>query len=163
MDNSSTPAFLRPINTPSPAIRFNDILGLKPTIAETKDIRQKRIDALDKKKPVLALESQSPQAEAEDTIKLLENILKPKPASEPASEPDLSHLDETPEQRAFKDRIKAMSNKEMGQLLRQNSIKGSNGKNFTVNQRGTSLGSTTQNKESLKNYLLKAFNDGLLN
>ena len=77
--------------------------------------------------------------------------------------PDLSHLDETPEQRAFKDKIKAMTNKEMGQLLRDNNIKGSNGKNFTVNQRGASLGSSTQSKESLKNYLLKAFNDGLIN
>jgi len=163
MDNTSIPAFLRPINTPLPAIRLNDIIGQRPTAAETKDIRQARIDKLDKKKPVLALESQSSQAEAEDTIKLLENILKPKPASEPASEPDLSHLDETPELRAFKDKIKAMKNKEMGQLLRENNIKGSNGENFTVNKRGASLGTSTQTKESLKNYLLKAFNDGLIN
>jgi hypothetical protein len=56
-----------------------------------------------------------------------------------------------------------MTNKEMGQLLRDNNIKGSNGKNFTINQRGASLGSSTQSKESLKNYLLKAFNDGLIN
>ena len=79
------------------------------------------------------------------------------------TQPDLSHLDETPQQRAFKDKIKAMTNKEMGQLLRDNNIKGRNGENFTVNKRGASLGSLTQNKEALKNYLLKAFDDGLLN
>jgi hypothetical protein len=56
-----------------------------------------------------------------------------------------------------------MTNKEMGHLLRQNNIKGSDGKNFTVNQRGTSLGSSTQSKTVLKDYLLKAFNDGLIN
>ena len=77
--------------------------------------------------------------------------------------PDLSHLDETPELRAFKDKIKAMTNKEMGQLLRDNNIKGPNGENFTANKRGASLGSSTQTKYALTNYLLKAFNDGLIN
>ena len=52
MDNTSIPRFLMPINTPSPTIRLNDIIGLRPTVAETKNMRQKRIDALDKKKPI---------------------------------------------------------------------------------------------------------------
>ena len=56
-----------------------------------------------------------------------------------------------------------MTNKEMGQLLRDNNIKGPKGENFTVNKRGASLGTSTQTKEALKNYLLKAFNDGLIN
>jgi hypothetical protein len=51
----------------------------------------------------------------------------------------------------------------MGQLLRQNNIKDPNGENFTVNKRGASLGTSTQNKNALKDYLLKAFNDGILN
>ena len=125
-------------------------------------MRQKRIDKLDnpKKKPVLTIEPQSTQAEAEDTIKLLERVLKQPISPEKGQEP---HLDETPEQRAFKDKIKAMTNKEMGHLLRQNNIKGSDGKNFTVNQRETSLRSSTQSKTVLKDYLLKAFNDGLIN
>ena len=38
IDNSSKPAFLRPINAPLPAIYFKDIIGQKPTEAETKDI-----------------------------------------------------------------------------------------------------------------------------
>ena len=63
MDNLTIPAFLRPINTPLPAIRLNDIIGQRPTAAETKDIRQARIDKLDKK-PLLAIESQSTQDEA---------------------------------------------------------------------------------------------------
>jgi len=75
MDNSTIPAFLRPINTPLPAIRLNDIIGVRPTGAETKDIRQARIDKLDKK-PLLAIEPQSTQDEAKDTIKILEDILK---------------------------------------------------------------------------------------
>jgi len=164
--DNSIPSFLRPINAPLPAINFNTLTGQKPTIAETKDMRQKRIDKLDKKpdetsdKKALAIEPQSTQAEAEDTIKLLERVLKQPISPEKGPEP---HLDETPEQRAFKDKIKAMTNKEMGHLLRQNNIKGSDGKNFTVNQRGTSLGSSTQSKTVLKDYLLKAFNDGLIN
>ena len=73
IDNSTLPAFLRPINTPSPAIHFKDVIGLKPTVAETKDIRQARINKLDKK-PLLAIEPQSTQDEAKDTIKILEDI-----------------------------------------------------------------------------------------
>ncbi len=57
MDNSSIPTFLRPINVPSPIIRLNDIIGQRPTATETKDIRQARIDKLDKK-PVLAIEDE---------------------------------------------------------------------------------------------------------
>lgn len=63
MDNTSIPAFLRPINAPLPAIHFKDVIGLKPTIAETKDIREARIKKLDKK-PVLAIEAQTAQEEA---------------------------------------------------------------------------------------------------
>ena len=66
LDNSTLPAFLRPINAPLPAIRLNDIIGLRPTAAETKDIRQARIDKLDKK-PVLTIEAQTTQDE--DTTK----------------------------------------------------------------------------------------------
>ena len=57
IDNSSKPAFLRPINAPLPAIHFKDVIGLKPTAAETKDIRQARINKLDKK-PLLAIEDE---------------------------------------------------------------------------------------------------------
>ena len=66
LDNSTLPAFLRPINKPSPTIRFNDLMGLRPTAAETKDIRQARNDKLDKK-PVLTIEAQTTQDE--DTTK----------------------------------------------------------------------------------------------
>ena len=79
MDNLSIPAFLRPINAPSPAIHFKDIIGVKPTVLETKDIRQKRIDKLDNnpnKKPLLAIKPQSTEDEAKDTIKILEDLLK---------------------------------------------------------------------------------------
>jgi hypothetical protein len=78
MDNLTIPSFLRPINAPSPATHLNDIIGQRPTVSETRDIRQARINKLDKK-PLLAIEPQSTQDEANDTIKLLENILKPKP------------------------------------------------------------------------------------
>ena len=57
MDNLSIPAFLRPINTPSPIIHLNDIIGQRPTVSETKDIRQARINKLDKK-PLLAIEDE---------------------------------------------------------------------------------------------------------
>ena len=62
MDNSTLPAFLRPINAPLPAIRLKDIIGLRPTTAETREIRQARINKLDKKldkKPVLKIEDET--------------------------------------------------------------------------------------------------------
>jgi hypothetical protein len=49
---------------------LNDIIGQRPTAAETKDIRQARIDKLDKKpdkQPVLTIEAQKTQDE--DTTK----------------------------------------------------------------------------------------------
>ena len=58
MDNLTIPPFLKPINTPVPTMHLKDIIGQRPTVAETKDIRQARIDKLDKKKPVLAIEDE---------------------------------------------------------------------------------------------------------
>ena len=55
--DNSIPAFLRPINAPLPAINMKDVIGLRPTASETKDIRQARINKLDKK-PLLAIEDE---------------------------------------------------------------------------------------------------------
>ena len=55
--DNSIPAFLRPINAPLPAMNMKDVIGLRPTASETKDIRQARINKLDKK-PLLAIEDE---------------------------------------------------------------------------------------------------------
>jgi hypothetical protein len=176
--DNSIPAFLRPINAPLPSTNIKDIIGLRPTVSETKDIRQARINKLDKK-PLLAIEPQSTQDEANDTIKLLENILKPPTPTKPPPPPpqaaaedepdtDTSHLDESPELRAFKDSFKNKYrwNWQMGQLLIDNGIKDpKTGNNFYVNPSNKVLvrGSRTAlDKEALKDNLLKAFNDGLI-
>jgi hypothetical protein len=153
IDDSNLPPLTGRINASNPLIRMNDIFKenvktlLPVQVRNTEAERQARLRAFDK--PLAIKQQPEIEAKAEDTI-------SPEKGPEP-------HLDETPEQRAFKDKIKAMTNKEMGQLLRQNNIKGSNGENFTVNKRGASLGSSTQNKNTLKDYLLKSFNDGLIN
>jgi len=77
MDNSTLPAFLRPINTPVPTMHLKDIIGLRPTTAETREIRQARIDKLDKK-PVLKIEDEKVvlPAISEEDMKKYKNKLK---------------------------------------------------------------------------------------
>ena len=177
--DNSIPSFLRPMNTPLPQVNMRDIInnipGLKPTATETEDIRQKRINKLDKK-PLLAIESQSTQADAEDTIKLLEDILKPKtptkpppPASEPETtntEPDSTSLDESPQLRELKDNFKPKGkyqyNWQMGKLLIDNNIKSENGNDFYINSHNQVLvkgSNTALKKDKLADYILKAFNE----
>jgi hypothetical protein len=55
--DNSIPSFLRPMNAPLPSVNIKDIIGQRPTASETKDIRQARIDKLDKK-PLLAIEDE---------------------------------------------------------------------------------------------------------
>ena len=89
-------------------------------------------------------------------------------AAEDEPDTDTSHLDESPELRAFKDSFKNKYrwNWQMGQLLIDNGIKDpKTGNNFYVNPSNKVLvrGSRTAlDKEALKDYLLKAFNDGLI-
>ena len=132
------------------------------------------------KKPVLAIEPQSTQNEAEDTIRLLAGILKPKPQPTPpkppkppvvaavaAEEPNDSNLDESPELRALKDNFKKdgkyQYNWQMGQLLIDNDIRDPNtGNKFYINPSNKVLvrgGDRAIDKEGLKNIILKSFND----
>ena len=171
IDNSSKPAFLRPINAPLPAIYFKDIIGLKPTIAETKDIRQKRIDALDKKKPLLAIEDEPdniPTFTAEELNAYKDKTKETRQAEQTTDETINSSLDESLELRAFKDSFKNKYrwNWQMGQLLIDNNIKDpKTGNAFYINPSNKVLVRGTKSavdKETLKDILLKSFNDKLI-
>ena len=175
IDNSTIPAFLRPINTPLPAIHFKDIIGQKPTAAETKDIRQARINKLDKK-PLLAIEPQSTQAEVNDTIKLLENILKPKPPTPKAAEEtdneaigsSIEGYDEFQKYITDKEkkRKKEITNATLGKILIKNKINDpATGKVFVLdgyNRVKVKGNSTALNNTQLTELLLNNYKPGFV-
>ena len=153
-------------NKPLPTIRISDIIAenAKPLsltqISEKERVREARLKALEPKKPLLAIESQTSQADAEDTIKLLENLLKPDKKKEENESKNTLDQEDSPELRAFKDLLRGMQNKDMGNLLIKNKIKGPDGKNYTINKSGVNLGSARASKQYLREALLQAFNEG---
>lgn len=155
--DGTIPPFLRPMNNPLPAVSLKDIIGpLSESQAER--ARQARIDKFDKKKPLLAIED---AVLPEFTKEELENYKKYFQQVEKNDESqNLQEQEDTPELVAFKDRLKGMLNKDMGNLLIKNHIKGPNGKNYTVNQTGVNLGSVRVPKQRLSEALISAFNEG---
>jgi hypothetical protein len=182
--DNSIPAFLRPINTPLPSINIKDIIGQRPTVSETKDIRRARIDKLDKK-PLLAIEPKSSQDEANDTIKLLENILKPKPptptkpptpppqkaAEEPDNEEVGSSIEGYDEFQKYitdkeKKRKKEITNGTLGKMLIKNKITDpTTGKVFVLdsyNRVHVKGNSTALNNTQLTELLLNNYKPGFV-
>jgi hypothetical protein len=175
--DNSTPSPVSPINTPLPSVYLEDVINNTATPFYQK-LKERR-----DKKPVLAIEPQSTQDEAEDTIRLLTSILKPKPQPTPpkppkppkppvvaavaAEEPNDSNLDESPELRALKDNFKKdgkyQYNWQMGQLLIDNDIRDpKTGNKFYINPSNKVLvrgGDRAIDKEGLKDVILKSFND----
>ena len=164
IDNSIQPPPPLRINKPLPTIRMADIIAAnaKPLsltqISEKERVREARLKAVEPKKSIL-LEPQTSQAEAEDTIKLLDNLLKSDKKKEEEAE-NKADQEESPELRAFKDLLKGLKNRDMGNLLIKNKIKGPDGKNYTVNKSGVNIGSERASKQYLSEALLKAFNEG---
>ena len=166
IDNSTLPAFLRPINTPIPTMHLKDIIGLRPTIAETKDIRQKRIDKLDKK-PLAIEPQQSAQDEAKDTIKLLEDLLKKEEDKKPnkaAEEPENKEVGSSiPGYDEFQKYInhKDTFNWKLGEILIRNGIKDpKTGNSFYINNSNQVLrrgGKTALNKTQLTELLREKY------
>ena len=174
IDNSSKPAFLRPMNNPLPRINLKDVITELPGLRGTKtEIREARLKLLEPERPIKL----STDDEAVDIPKFTEEELKnykektkeTRQAESTNTETDTSHLDESPELRAFKDSFKNKYrwNWQMGQLLIDNGVKDpKTGNSFYVNPNNKVLvrgSSTSLDKETLKDYLLKAFNDGLIN
>ena len=112
-------------------------------------MREARLKALEPKKPLLAIELQTSQSDAEDTIKLLENLLKPDKKKDDDDDESKNKSDQgdSLELRAFKDLLKGLKNKDMGNLLIKNKIKGPDGKNYTVNKSGVNIGSERASKQ----------------
>jgi len=164
IDNSIPPPPPLRINKPLPTIRMADIIAenAKPLsltqISEKERARQARIDKFDKKKPLLAIEE---AVLPEFTKEELENYKKYFQQVEKNDDDNKSLVQEdTPELRAFKDLLKGLKNRDMGNLLIKNNIKGPNGKNYTVNKSGVNIGSERASKQYLSEALLQAFNEG---
>ena len=167
MDNSTLPAFLRPINAPSPTIRLNDIIGLRPTIAETKDIREARIKKLDKK-PVLAIEDEPvdlPTISDEDMKKYKEQTKETRKAEETTTEPVATSIEGFDE---FSKYINSKNtyNWRLGEILIKNGITDpATGSQFYINNSNQVLrrgGKTAFNKNFLAGLLMKKYNEGLI-
>jgi len=175
MDNSTLPAFLRPINAPLPAIRLNDIIGLRPTAAETKYIREERIKKLDNqpvkqpdKQPVLAIEDEPvdlPTISDEDMKKYKEQTKETRKAEETTTEPTAKGVE------GYDDFVKYISHKDtynwkLGEILIKNGITDpATGNQFYINNSNQVLrrgGKTAFNKNFLAGLLMKKYNDGLI-
>lgn len=147
IDNSIPPPPQLRINKPLPTVRMADIIAanskpLSLTQISQKEIeREARLRALEKKKPVV--EPEIAQVKDDDD-----------------ESKNKSDQGDSPELRAFKDLLKGLKNKDMGNLLIKNKIKGPDGKNYTVNKSGVNIGSERASKQYLSEALLQAFNEG---
>ena len=184
--DGSIPSFLRPLNNPLPTVYLKDIVGQRPTEVETREIRQARIKALDKPR-LLAIEPQTAQGEAEDTIKMLENLLNPNKknstpfskeefegyksytkqvgeAEKAAEEGGVTNLDkqQTPEF-LFEQKLDSMTNLQLGKLLKDNNLKGESGNDFRITSNKQIYdGKQFMSNSQLKKNLLTAFKGGYL-
>ncbi len=145
----------------------HDIIGLRPTIAETKDIREARIKKLDKK-PVLAIEDEKvdiPAISEEDMKKYKKQTEDVRKAEETTTEPTAKGVE------GYDDFVKYISRKEtynwmLGEILIKNGITDpATGNQFYINNSNQVLrrgGKTAFNKNFLAGLLMKKYNDGLI-
>jgi hypothetical protein len=182
--DGSTPSFLKSLNSTLPSIYLEDIVGQKEPLSFSEKLKQKR-----NKEPLLAIEPQTAQGEAEDTIKMLENLLNPNKkvsttpfnneefeayksytkqvgqAEKAAEEGGVTNLDKqkTPEYYLFEQKLDSMTNLQLGKLLKDNKLKAQSGNDFrlTTNKQVYDGKQFIPNTQ-LKQNLLTAFEFGYL-
>ena len=172
------PSFLRPMNNPIPPVFKKDVVGLLSK-SQAEEARQARISKFDKK-PLLAIEAQTTQGEAEDTIKLLENLLNPnKNASIPTftdeemntyksytqqvkNEEQASDNTDSPALTKLKNIIsdKNFTRKDLVELLARNNITEKDGLKYRIYGKNVLLGTKSALKQNLTEHILDAFNEG---
>jgi len=173
MDNSTLPAFLRPINAPLPAMRLKDIIGLRPTTAETREIRQARINKLDKKldkKPVLKIEDETVDIPAisEDDMKKYRKQTEDMRKAEETTDSQVvgSSVSGFDDFVAHINDAKKIKNGDLGKILIRNNINDpKTGNPFYVNINNKVLvrGSTsTLNRTQLTELLREKYTPGFL-
>ena len=172
------------MNSTLPSIYLEDIVGQKEPLSFSEKLKQKR-----NKEPLLAIEPQTAQGEAEDTIKMLENLLNPNKkvsttpfnneefeayksytkqvgqAEKAAEEGGVTNLDKqkTPEYYLFEQKLDSMTNLQLGKLLKDNKLKAQSGNDFrlTTNKQVYDGKQFIPNTQ-LKQNLLTAFEFGYL-
>ena len=167
IDNSIPPPPPLRINKPLPTIRMADIIAAnaKPLsltqISQKERVREARLKAVEPKKPLL-LESQSSQAEAEDTIKLLENLLKSYKKKEEDDDNKSLVQEDSPELIALKSKLtdKNFSRKDMVNLLSKNGITEKDGLKYKIQNNNVKLGSYPTTRTGLSEHILTEFNAG---
>jgi len=170
IDNSIPRPLPFRINKPLPTIRISDIIAenSKPLsltqISEKERMREARLKAVESNKPLLAIEPQSSQADAEDTIKLLEKLLSPnktKPVFEEDDDKSLVQGD-SPELKALKAKLtdRNFKRKDMVNLLSKNGITEKDGLTYKIYAKNVNLGPNSTTKTALTEHILKEFNEG---
>jgi len=130
---------------------------LEEPISFAEKLKEKR-----NKKPLLAIEAQTTQGEAEDTIKLLENLLNPnKNASIPTFMDEEMNTD-SPALTKLKNIIsdKNFTRKDLVELLAKNNITEKDGLKYAIYKKNIMLGSKSVLKQNLTEHILDAFNEG---
>ena len=168
IDNSFQPPQLR-INKPLPTVRMADIIAAnaKPLsltqISQKEKEREARLKAFESKKPLL-IEAQTTQADAEDTIKLLENLLKSDKKKDDDDDESDNTLDQgdSPELKALKAKLTdhKFLRKDMVNLLSKNGITEKDGLKYKVYEKNVNLGSNSTTKTALTEHILEEFKAG---
>jgi hydroxymethylpyrimidine pyrophosphatase-like HAD family hydrolase len=129
---------------------------------------------------LLAIEAQTTQGEAEDTIKLLENLLNPnKNASIPTftdeemntyksytqqvkNEEQVSENTDSPALTKLKNILsdKDFTRKDLVELLAKNNITEKDGLKYAIYKKNVMIGSKSVLKQNLTEHILDAFNEG---
>ena len=185
--DGTIPAYLRPMNNPLPSVYLKDIVG-PLSKAQADEARQARINKFDKK-PILAIEPQTAQGEAEDTIKMLEELLNPKKkvstpnfskeefegyktytkqvgeAEKAAEEGGVTNFEEqqdSPELIALKNKMadSKFTRKDMVILLSNNGITEKNGLKYRIYANNVNLGSKSATKTDLYEHIMDEFKAG---
>ena len=130
-------------------------------------MREKR---LQKFEPVLLIDNKAstPNDIPDFTHEELNKYKKLTQETKQAEEKPQEESEEEISRKEFINKLKGLENKELGQLLINNSIKGRKTdkegytNDFTINKAGVSMGGKIRNKDYLTNRLLTAYNDGLV-
>ena len=156
IDNSISPPLPFRFNKPLPTIRISDIIAenAKPLsltqISEKERMRDARLKALEPKKPLLTIEPDIPNYSEEELNQYKEQTQK-------------ATKQKTQELINFELKLDNMTNRQLGQLLKDNNLKGTSGYDYTITKQGQIRdGSKAVAKDQLKKNLSFAFENGYL-
>lgn len=154
IDNSIPPPQPLRINRPLPTIRMSDIIAANAKPLSLTQISQKVIE---REARLKALEKKKPDIEPEIPTFSKEELNQYKEQTQKATKQEKEGLKD------FERKIENMTNRQLGQLLKDNNLKGSSGYDYTITKQGQIRdGTKPVAKPQLIKNLLFAFENGYL-